>query len=105
MRNNNSNSSGIGFAGLLGISFIILKLSKAIDWSWWWVTCPFWIPPAVLLIIGAVMYCYGAVTLNSRLRRSGMTDDQIRELKRKIKEPTKSKWQQRIEQMQKLKQK
>ena len=28
--------------GLLGIAFVILKLCEVIDWSWWWVTCPFW---------------------------------------------------------------
>lgn len=28
--------------GLLGVSFIILKLTGYIDWSWWWVTIPFW---------------------------------------------------------------
>lgn len=32
----------IGFLGLLGIVFIILKLTGVIDWSWWWVTSPLW---------------------------------------------------------------
>lgn len=38
----NSNSSGIGFFTLLGLVFVVLKLTKYIDWSWWWVTLPFW---------------------------------------------------------------
>ena len=40
--NNNSDSSGIGVLGLLGVAFVILKLCKIINWSWWWVTLPFW---------------------------------------------------------------
>lgn len=27
---------------ILGIVFIVLKLTNYIDWSWWWVTAPFW---------------------------------------------------------------
>lgn len=40
-----SNSSpvvGIGFFGLLGIVFIVLKLIGYIDWSWWIVLSPIW---------------------------------------------------------------
>lgn len=32
----------IGFLGLLGLVFIVLKLTHTIDWSWWWVTSPLW---------------------------------------------------------------
>ena len=28
----------------LGIVFIVLKLVGVIDWSWFWVLAPFWIP-------------------------------------------------------------
>lgn len=34
---------GVGFAGLLTILFIALKLCKVIDWSWWWILSPIWI--------------------------------------------------------------
>lgn len=55
---NTSSNSGIGVAGLLGVAFIVLKLIGVIDWSWWWVLAPFWIPVAIFLvaivIIGAV---------------------------------------------------
>lgn len=40
---NNNTSGGIGFAGLLTIVFIILKLTGVIAWSWWWVLAPLWI--------------------------------------------------------------
>lgn len=36
-------SGGIGFAGLLTIVFIVLKLIGTISWSWWWVLSPIWI--------------------------------------------------------------
>lgn len=43
------HSGGVGFFGLLTILFIGLKLGEVIDWSWWWVLSPLWLPIAVLL--------------------------------------------------------
>lgn len=51
-----SSSSGIGFFGLLGVAFIVLKLTGFIDWSWWWVTAPLWGGFAVFL---AIVACIG----------------------------------------------
>lgn len=34
---------------VLFIVFLILKLTNVIAWSWWWVTCPLWIGPAILI--------------------------------------------------------
>lgn len=42
---------GIGTSGLLGIVFIVMKLLDKIDWSWWWVLSPFWIPIASIILI------------------------------------------------------
>lgn len=47
--------SGIDIAGLLGVAFIVLKLTNVINWSWWWVLAPFWIPVGIILIIGIIM--------------------------------------------------
>ena len=30
--------------GMLGIALVVLKLCGIINWSWWWVTIPFWGP-------------------------------------------------------------
>ena len=38
--NNNSSGAGIGFLGMLTIAFIVLKLTKCIARSWWWVLGP-----------------------------------------------------------------
>ncbi|MDR7376723.1 hypothetical protein J2X19_001381 [Rhodoferax ferrireducens] len=33
---------GLSATSLLGLVLVILKLSHVIDWSWWWVSAPFW---------------------------------------------------------------
>jgi hypothetical protein len=55
MASNNTSSGGVGFAGLLLIVFITLKLCNVIDWSWWWVLSPFWIPFGLVALIFAVV--------------------------------------------------
>ena len=52
--NNNTQSGGIGFLGLLAIVFITLKLTNVINWSWWWVTAPLWGPIVALLGLAVV---------------------------------------------------
>lgn len=41
----------VGFLGLLGIAFIVLKLVGVISWSWIWVLAPIWAPSAFVLTI------------------------------------------------------
>lgn len=48
---NSKNSTGVSFISLLGLTFIILKLTDVIDWSWWWVLSPFLIGPAIVLVV------------------------------------------------------
>lgn len=50
-KSNNSTGGGIGFLGILTIVFIVLKLTNYIDWSWWWVLSPMWIPVLILLLV------------------------------------------------------
>jgi hypothetical protein len=50
-KESNSSSSGVSLLGLLGIAFVILKLCNVIDWSWWWVTLPFWGGLALVLLV------------------------------------------------------
>jgi hypothetical protein len=54
----NSSSSGISFCGLLAVLFIGLKLTHFIDWSWWWVLSPLWIPLCLALAILAVVLLF-----------------------------------------------
>jgi hypothetical protein len=54
-KSSSSSSSGIGVLGLLGVAFVVLKLTGFINWSWWWVTLPFWGGLALVLIIPAII--------------------------------------------------
>lgn len=49
--NSSASSGGIGFAGLLAVLFIGLKLGGVIAWSWWWVLSPIWLPITVVLSV------------------------------------------------------
>lgn len=47
----NETSGGIGIGMVLFLIFLVLKLTNTIDWSWWWVTSPLWIPFALFVLI------------------------------------------------------
>ena len=50
-----ASGGGIGFAGLLAIVFIVLKLCGIISWSWLWVLSPIWISWILFLIMLVIM--------------------------------------------------
>lgn len=55
-----SAGGGITLSGLVFIVFLVLKLCNVINWSWWWVTAPLWIPVALvaaIFIIVVLYYC------------------------------------------------
>lgn len=33
------------------VAFLVLKLCKVIDWSWWWITAPIWGTIALFLVV------------------------------------------------------
>ena len=39
----NNTNTALSLDSILAIVFVILKLTKVIDWSWWWVLSPIWI--------------------------------------------------------------
>lgn len=53
MSDNNSSSAdgGVSLCELVFIVFLVLKLCKVINWSWWWVTSPLWIPLALGIVV------------------------------------------------------
>lgn len=68
MSTSQASSGGISFASLLGLAFIILKLTHYIDWSWWWVLSPFWIPFAIvmaILLVGVIILGIVAICVKS----------------------------------------
>lgn len=42
---------GISLSTVLFLIFLVLKLTHLIDWSWWWVTSPIWVPIVVSLVV------------------------------------------------------
>ena len=59
---NSNSTSGIGLFTVLGLIFVVLKLCNLIDWSWWWVTLPFWGGAAlvigILLIVALIAFIF-----------------------------------------------
>lgn len=54
--NKQIQTGGINFFGLLAIVFITLKLIGYINWSWWWVLSPLWLPFSVLFSAGVFVF-------------------------------------------------
>ncbi|MFM7010764.1 MAG: hypothetical protein ACKO0Z_15790 [Betaproteobacteria bacterium] len=66
-----ANSGGIGVLGLLGVVFVTLKLIGIIDWSWWWVTAPFWGEVILVLsIAGSAGLLVAVLELFQKRRRN-----------------------------------
>lgn len=66
-KGNSTVIGGNGFCGLLFITFLVLKLTHVIDWSWWWITAPLWVPigaVATLFVVLTIIY-YILSTTNS----------------------------------------
>lgn len=42
--------------GLLQVIFIVLKIVGIVEWSWWWVFSPVWVPIAVVGVILLILF-------------------------------------------------
>ena len=60
---------GLSVFDCLGLMFIGLKLTGYIAWSWWFVLCPFWLPPVIAMMIGIVIGTIGAYRKVAHNRR------------------------------------
>jgi len=45
----------VGIAGLLTITFVVLKCLGHLTWSWWWVFSPLWISFGLGLLFIAII--------------------------------------------------
>jgi hypothetical protein len=52
------SSNGLGIGTILFLIFMVLKLTNYIDWSWWWITAPLWIPIIILGVVGLIAIFY-----------------------------------------------
>ena len=66
-----ASGGGIGFLGLLAIVFITLKLTGYIDWPWYWVLSPLWIPVALALAVLLIVLVISAVITLIGVRTPG----------------------------------
>lgn len=58
MENNSNYTSGLSFSSILFLVFLVLKLTNVIDWSWWWVTSPLWIPIIIFFVVVSGVYAF-----------------------------------------------
>ena len=56
-----SSGGGISLLGALGLLFVGLKLGGVINWSWWYVTLPFWGGLVLLALIFAAALVIGGI--------------------------------------------
>ena len=62
MNNNEVKSKGMGIGTILFLIFMTLKLTGDIDWSWWWVTAPLWIPLVAFIAIMGIAVTIAFIT-------------------------------------------
>jgi hypothetical protein len=63
-----NNSNGFSLSLIIFVVFLTLKLSGVIDWSWWWVISPLWIPFALVLVVIGIISIFAliAILINNR---------------------------------------
>ena len=68
MNNEKTTSGGFGFGSSLLLTFIILKLVGVINWSWWWVLSPIWIPVVLLMAVSILLLVVYRIVKYFRLK-------------------------------------
>ena len=59
-------NTGTLFLELLFLLFLGLKLADKIDWSWWWVFSPLWIPVALVIAFFGIAFLVMAISMPFR---------------------------------------
>ena len=62
MDNSEAVYNGISINMVVFIVFLVLKLTKVINWSWWWITAPLWIPTGLALAIFII--CFAVLSIS-----------------------------------------
>lgn len=66
-QNEKTRSMGITFMEALFLLFLGLKLTGHVDWSWFWVLSPVWIPAVFVIVL--LCLAFGAHMLDRRSKR------------------------------------
>jgi len=63
--NNEVSKSTVGSSIIITLSivFVVFKLTGVINWSWWWVTSPLWLPIATVISLGLLSFILGKITI------------------------------------------
>ncbi len=69
------NIDGV-FLSLLTVLFIGLKLTHYIDWSWWWVLSPLWIPLVVFVLL-IILIIIATVLMSSKITKNLQTKNKV----------------------------
>lgn len=48
---NPTQQGGLGLSGVLFVVFLVLRLTDHIDWAWYWIAAPLWVPIGVALAL------------------------------------------------------
>ena len=73
MNNNNKVVVYSPSCMILFIVFLVLKLTNVINWSWWWVTAPLWIPSAIIIgiaLLGVVAFIIEMMLSNNKKKKN-----------------------------------
>ena len=46
---------------VLALVFVVLKLCGVINWSWWWVIAPIWLPIVSGFVVGVLWFLLRAL--------------------------------------------
>jgi cation transport ATPase len=63
----NKVSVNFPWSFILFLVFLVLKLTEVIDWSWWWITAPLWLP--IIIIVGMEVVFFLVVTIASLIEK------------------------------------
>jgi hypothetical protein len=56
---NYNQKNGYSVSSIIGIVFLILKLTHVISWSWWFVLLPFYAPALLVIIVFMIAIIFG----------------------------------------------
>ena len=58
INSNQTVTTSFPIASILTIVFVVLKLTNHIDWNWWWVVSPIWIPLGLIAVLFVVIFIF-----------------------------------------------
>lgn len=70
-----NKSNGIGLPMVLFLIFATLKLTGNIEWSWWWVASPIWIPVFLAAVVALAI-----VLLSVSMLLAGRKESDVRRM-------------------------